>query len=181
MANLLVNTQGIGNLARNSQNKTKKKVLGRNTKTASRNKGQNRQNTRNTSGNVKPKITQKKVKGTPKNNFRKNKSLIGKMPQINNSITDIKISKNELRKLLKSMFADMGLSEKEIVDMIIKIGKDDNSIKKLTKLINKSRESDTSRKALIIKNMNTLKDLILKMYQQFDDLNNNLGILFERK
>ena len=48
-------------------------------------------------------------------------------------------------------------------------------------VVNKTRKKDTERKALIIKNMNILKDSILKIYNQFDELNNNLGILFERK
>ena len=91
------------------------------------------------------------------------------------------MSKNGLRKLLKAMFLDMGLEEKEIVKMLRQLGKDEQSIKNLTKLVNKTRKKDTDRKALIIKNMNILKDSILKIYNQFDELNNNLGILFERK
>ena len=91
------------------------------------------------------------------------------------------MSKNGLRKLLKAMFLDMGLEEKEIVKMLRQLGKDEQSIKNLTKLVNKTRKKDTERKALIIKNMNILKDSILKIYNQFDELNNNLGILFERK
>ena len=65
--------------------------------------------------------------------------------------------------------------------MLRQLGKDEQSIKNLTKLVNKTRKKDTDRKALIIKNMNILKDSILKIYNQFDELNNNLGILFERK
>ena len=114
-----------------------------------------------------------------KNN--KNRSLVGNMPNFNNSASEIKLSKNGLRKLLKSMFLDMGLEEKEIIDLIRQIGKDEQSVVNLTKLVNKTRKKDTERKAMIIKNMNILKESVLKIYNQFDDLNNNLGILFERK
>ena len=114
-----------------------------------------------------------------KNN--KNRSLVGNMPNFNNSASEIKLSKNGLRKLLKSMFLDMGLEEKEIIDLIRQIGKDEQSVVNLTKLVNKTRKKDTERKSMIIKNMNILKESVLKIYNQFDDLNNNLGILFERK
>jgi hypothetical protein len=114
-----------------------------------------------------------------KNN--KNRSLVGNMPNFNNSASEIKLSKNGLRKLLKSMFLDMGLEEKEIIGLIRQIGKDEQSVVNLTKLVNKTRKKDTERKAMIIKNMNILKESVLKIYNQFDDLNNNLGILFERK
>ena len=133
-------------------------------------------------------IVKKNKKGTKKNNkklkkvnSKKNRSLVGDLPEFDNSASEIKMSKNGLRKLLKAMFLDMGLEEKEIVKMLRQLGKDEQSIKNLTKLVNKTRKKDTDRKALIIKNMNILKDSILKIYNQFDELNNNLGILFERK
>ena len=128
--------------------------------------------------NRKSKLNQKPKKRV---NSKKNRSLVGDLPDFDNSASEIKMSKNGLRKLLKAMFLDMGLEEKEIVKMLRQLGKDEQSIKNLTKLVNKTRKKDTERKALIIKNMNILKDSILKIYNQFDELNNNLGILFERK
>ena len=65
--------------------------------------------------------------------------------------------------------------------MLKQIGKDEQSVQNLTKLVNKTRKRDTERKAMIIKNMSMLKESVLKIYKQFDELNDNLGILFERK
>ena len=65
--------------------------------------------------------------------------------------------------------------------MLKQLGKDKQSVKNLTMMVNKSRKKDTERKAMIIKYMSILKESILKIYNQFDELNDNLGILFERK
>jgi hypothetical protein len=111
----------------------------------------------------------------------KNRSLVGKMPDFNNTASEIKMSKTGLRKILKSLFSDMGLSEKETLELLKDLGKDEQSVQNLTKFINKTKQNDLKKKADIIKNMNSLKDTILTIYKLFDELNNNLGILFERK
>ena len=187
-ANLAVTAAGIGKMNKNPVVNTNK---GMNT-----NKEMNAKKGINTTSNSMNKTqlarmnvrVGKNKKGTKKNNkkpkkvnSKKNRSLVGELPDFDNSASEIKMSKNGLRKLLKAMFLDMGLEEKEIVKMLRQLGKDEQSIKNLTKLVNKTRKKDTDRKALIIKNMNILKDSILKIYNQFDELNNNLGILFERK
>ena len=103
------------------------------------------------------------------------------MPEFDNSASEIKMSKTGLRKILKSLFSDMGLSEKETLELLKNLGKDEQSVENLTKFINKTKQDDLKKKADIIKNMNSLKDTILSIYKLFDELNNNLGILFERK
>ena len=61
------------------------------------------------------------------------------------------------------------------------LGKDEESVQNLTTFINKTKKKDLQRKTDIIINMNQLKENILSIYKLFDELNNNLGILFERK
>ena len=51
----------------------------------------------------------------------------------------------------------MGLEEQEIIKMLKQLGKDEQSVKNLTMLVNKTRKKDTERKAMIIKNMSILK------------------------
>ena len=150
----------------------------------------------NNSGITKPKsgITKPKKRITKKvgsvNNSnsgmintkkQKNRSLVGKMPDFDDSASEIKMSKKGLRKILKSLFSDMGLSDNEILRLIKDLGKDEQSVQNLTKFINKTKEEDLKKKSDIIRNMNEMKDSILSIYKLFDQLNNNLGILFERK
>ena len=127
----------------------------------------------------------KKKKQTKKqgmnNKKQKNRSLVGKMPEFDNSASEIKMSKTGLRKILKALFSDMGMSDEETLDLLKDLGKDEQSVENLTKFINKNKQNDLKKKADIIRNMNTLKDTILTIYKLFDELNNNLGILFERK
>jgi len=122
-----------------------------------------------------------KPKGMKPKKKNRNRSLVGELPEFNNSSTDIKMSKKGLRKILKALFLDMGLEEKEIVKMLKDLGKDEQSVQNLTKFINKTKKNDLKKKTDIIINMNQLKDSILTIYKLFDQLNNNLGILFERK
>ena len=151
--------------------------LGKNTRTMGKNTRAMGKKTRamGKNNNTMGKNSNKKMK------TKKNVSLVGNMPNFKNPENDIKKSKKGLRKLLKSMFLDMGLEEQEIIKMLKQLGKDEQSIKNLTMLVNKTRKKDTERKAMIIKNMSILKESILKIYNQFDELNDNLGILFERK
>jgi hypothetical protein len=112
---------------------------------------------------------------------QKNRSLVGKMPNFDDSASEIKMSKKGLRKILKSLFSDMGLSDNEMLKLLKDLGKDEQSVQNLTKFINKTKEADLKKKSDIIRNMNEMKDSILSIYKLFDQLNNNLGILFERK
>ena len=107
--------------------------------------------------------------------------MVGELPDFNNSASEIKMSKKGLRKILKALFSDMGLEEKETIKMLKNLGKDEQSVHNLTKFINKTKKNDLKRKTDVIRNMNQLKDSILTIYKLFDQLNNNLGILFERK
>ena len=91
------------------------------------------------------------------------------------------MSKQGLRKILKALFSDMGLSDKEMLKLLKDLGKDEQSVQNLTNFINKSKKDDLKKKSDIIRNMNQLKDSILNIYKLFDELNNNLGVLFERK
>ena len=136
--------------------------------------------TTKTSANNRAGKKQTKKQGM-NNKKIKNRSLVGKMPDFNNTASEIKMSKTGLRKILKSLFSDMGLSEKETLELLKDLGKDEQSVQNLTKFINKTKQNDLKKKADIIKNMNSLKDTILTIYKLFDELNNNLGILFERK
>lgn len=182
MINTLTGNKGPGKMAM-----TNAKTMGNNKGMANAKGTTNKKGMANTMGN-KPS---KKVMGNNKGmanakskkgkKTKKNVSLVGNMPNFKNPDNDIKISKKGLRKLLKSMFLDMGLEEQEIIKMLKQIGKDEQSVQNLTKLVNKTRKRDTERKAMIIKNMSMLKESVLKIYNQFDELNDNLGILFERK
>ena len=122
-----------------------------------------------------------KGKNTKKKSLKKNRSLVGELPDFNNSASEIKMSKKGLRKILKALFSDMGMDEKETLKMLKNLGKDEQSVHNLTKFINKTKKNDLKRKTDVIRNMNQLKDSILTIYKLFDQLNNNLGILFERK
>ena len=146
-------------------------------------------NTKAAAGTKKPKMnTKKKPMKSKKNQTKKvgsknqkNRSLVGQLPDFDNSASEIKMSKTGLRKVLKALFSDIGLSDKEILKLLKNLGKDEQSVQNLTKFINKTKEADLKKKADIIRNMNALKDNILSIYKLFDELNNNLGILFERK
>ena len=130
---------------------------------------------------ITKRITKPKGKNTKKKSLKKNRSLVGELPDFNNSASEIKMSKKGLRKILKALFSDMGLEEKETIKMLKNLGKDEQSVHNLTKFINKTKKNDLKRKTDVIRNMNQLKDSILTIYKLFDQLNNNLGILFERK
>lgn len=123
----------------------------------------------------------KKRSKRKKQSNRKNRSLVGEMPKVDVSSGEIKMSKKGLRKVLKALFSDMGLSDNEMLKLLKDLGKDEQSVQNLTKFINKTKENDLKKKTDIIRNMNQLKDSILNIYKLFDELNNNLGILFERK
>ena len=149
--------------------------------------------TKAAAGTTKPKMkarmnTKKKPMKARRNQTKKvgsknqkNRSLVGQLPDFDNSASEIKMSKTGLRKVLKALFSDIGLSDKEILKLLKNLGKDEQSVQNLTKFINKTKEADLKKKADIIRNMNALKDNILSIYKLFDELNNNLGILFERK
>ena len=123
----------------------------------------------------------KKTKGA--NNKIMNRSLVGELPNLNStsSKSEIKMSKKGLRKILKALFTDMGLTDNEMLKLLKDLGKDEQSVQNLTNFINKSKKNDLKKKTDIIRNMNQLKDSILNIYKLFDELNNNLGVLFERK
>ena len=176
------NTLTPGNNRRNPMGKNTT-AMGKNTNPMGKNTTAMGKNTNRMGKNTRAMGKKTKVMGkkTNKKKKTKNVSLVGNMPNFKNPENNIKISKKGLRKLLKSMFLDMGLEEQEIIKMLKQLGKDEQSIKNLTMLVNKTRKKDTERKAMIIKNMSILKESILKIYNQFDELNDNLGILFERK
>ena len=168
----------------------------KNTKAAAGNTKAAAGNTKAAAGNTKVPIGAKKPKMNTKrkpmkarrnqtkkvgSKNQKNRSLVGQLPDFDNSASEIKMSKTGLRKVLKALFSDIGLSDKEILKLLKNLGKDEQSVQNLTKFINKTKEEDLKKKADIIRNMNALKDNILSIYKLFDELNNNLGILFERK
>ena len=64
------------------------------------------------------------------------------------------MSKTGLRKVLKALFSDIGLSDKEILELLKNLGKDEQSVQNLTEFINKTKEEDLKKKADIIRNMN---------------------------
>lgn len=133
---------------------------------------------------VKEKKPVKKMKsktGKKKPNTAKNGSLIGKMPKVEDTKSDIKLSKIGLQKVIKSVFTGTDLDEQQLVILLKELGKDEQSVQNLTKFVNTLKEKDLKKKADIIRNMNQMKDSILTIYNLFDELNNNLGELFERK
>lgn len=133
---------------------------------------------------VKEKKPVKKMKsktGKKKPNTAKNGSLIGKMPKVEDTKSDIKLSKIGLQKVIKSVFTGTDLDEQQLVILLKELGKDEQSVQNLTKFVNTLKEKDLKKKADIIRNMNQMKDSILTIYKLFDELNNNLGELFERK
>lgn len=133
---------------------------------------------------VKQKNPIKKMKsktGKEKLNTAKNGSLIGKMPKVEGTKSDIKLSKIGLQKVIKSVFTGTDMDEQQLVRLLKELGKDEQSVQNLTKFVNTLKEKDLKKKANIIRNMNQMKDSILTIYKLFDELNNNLGELFERK
>ena len=72
------------------------------------------------------------------------------------------------------------MDEQQLVRLLKELGKDEQSVQNLTKFVNTLKEKDLKKKADIIRNMNQMKDFI-NLYKLFDELNNNLGELFERK
>ena len=183
-------TKSIGNKSKSNQTKSK----GISNKSKSKgisNKGIGKSNqTKGKSNQTKGKSNQtkgisnksKSISNQSKSKSKKiNRSLVGSMPDFNNASSEIKMSKQGLRKILKALFSDMGLEEKEIIRMLKDLGKDEESVQNLTTFINKTKKKDLQRKTDIIINMNQLKENILSIYKLFDELNNNLGILFERK
>lgn len=133
---------------------------------------------------TKGKLPVKKMKsktGKKKPNTAKNGSLIGKMPKVNDTKSDIKLSKLGLQKVIKSVFTGTNMDEQQLVRLLKELGKDEQSVQNLTKFVNTLKEKDLKKKADIIRNMNQMKDSILTIYKLFDELNNNLGELFERK
>lgn len=133
---------------------------------------------------VKEKKPVKKMKsktGKKKPNTAKNGSLIGKMPKVEDTKSDIKLSKIGLQKVIKSVFTGTDMDEQQLVRLLKELGKDEQSVQNLTKFVNTLKEKDLKKKADIIRNMNQMKDSILTIYKLFDELNNNLGELFERK
>ena len=171
-----ISNKGIGksNQTKGKSNQTKGKINQTKGK-SNQTKGKSNQ-TKGKSNQTKGKINQTKGKSK-----KMNRSLIGNMPDFNNASSEIKMSKQGLRKILKALFSDMGLEEKEIIRMLKDLGKDEESVQNLTTFINKTKKKDLQRKTDIIINMNQLKENILSIYKLFDELNNNLGILFERK
>ena len=179
----------------NALPKKNTKAAAGNTKAAAGNTKASAGNTKAAAGNTKvpkmkkPKMNTKRKPMKAKRNQtkkvgsknQKNRSLVGQLPDFDNSASEIKMSKTGLRKVLKALFSDIGLSDKEILKLLKNLGKDEQSVQNLTKFINKTKEEDLKKKADIIRNMNALKDNILSIYKLSDELNNNLGILFERK
>ena len=132
----------------------------------------------------KPKQPVKKMKSktSKKNpNTAKNGSLIGKMPKVEGTKSDIKLSKLGLQKVIKSVFTGTDMDEQQLIRLLKELGKDEQSVQNLTKFVNTLKEKDLKKKADIIRNMNQMKESILTIYKLFDELNNNLGELFERK
>ena len=126
-------------------------------------------------------VNKMKSKTGKKPNISKNGSLIGKMPKVEEAESDIKLSKLGLQKVIKSVFTGTDMDEQQLVRLLKELGKDEQSVQNLTKFVNILKEKDLKKKADIIRNMNLMKDSILTIYKLFDELNNNLGELFERK
>lgn len=190
-------TKSIGNKSKSISNKkngksnkskgNQTKSIGKSNKSKSKgisNKSKGISNKKNGISNKSKSISNqsKSISNQTKSKSKKiNRSLVGNMPDFNNASSEIKMSKQGLRKILKALFSDMGLEEKEIIRMLKDLGKDEESVQNLTTFINKTKKKDLQRKTDIIINMNQLKENILSIYKLFDELNNNLGILFERK
>ena len=190
-------TKSIGNKSKSISNKkngksnkskgNQTKSIGKSNKSKSKgisNKSKGISNKKNGISNKSKSISNqsKSISNQTKSKSKKiNRSLVGNMPDFNNASSEIKMSKQGLRKILKALFSDMGLEEKEIIRMLKDLGKDEESVQNLTTFINKTKKKDLQRKTDIIINMNKLKENILSIYKLFDKLNNNLGILFERK
>ena len=120
----------------------------------------------------------KNSKTNPRNN--KTGNQIKSLPK-EIKTDNIKISKVELRKIVKALFSNMNTDDNETIRIIRNLGKDEKSVTQLTKLINKTKEDEVKVSADIITNMNSIKETILTLYKQFDKLNNDLSDLFERK
>ena len=190
-------TKSIGNKSKSISNKkngksnkskgNQTKSIGKSNKSKSKgisNKSKGISNKKNGISNKSKSISNqsKSISNQTKSKSKKiNRSLVGNMPDFNNASSEIKMSKQGLRKILKALFSDMGLEEKEIIRMLKDLGKDEESVQNLTTFINKTKKKDLQRKTDIIINMNQLKENILSIYKLFDELNNNLDILFERK
>ena len=113
-------------------------------------------------------MTKKMKNNNPRNNtMKKNRSLVGTLPNLKNDSSEIKMSKKGLRKILKSLFSDMGLEENEILRMLKDLGKDEQSVQNLTKFINK-----TKKELFIFHPLKALKNQACNVvkYSFFNDL-----------
>ena len=174
-------TKSIGNKSKSISNKkngksnkskgNQTKSIGKSNKSKSKgisNKSKGISNKKNGISNKSKSISNqsKSISNQTKSKSKKiNRSLVGNMPDFNNASSEIKMSKQGLRKILKALFSDMGLEEKEIIRMLKDLGKDEESVQNLTTFINKTKKKDLQRKTDIIININKLKENILYIYK----------------